>query len=205
MVFLIWGSGSKNKNPEEAFVPYFCGRCDTFQNFAVLENYRYGHLYGVRIAKWNTTRWLQCLGCEGSIDIPDVEAFNAAKEISRSWKPLIGTEPDMSKILRVCSQVAIRVSRDVDAGKKFAELAGDMSEYQKAAEASVFELDEKFCPSCDEQRDSSENFCGECGSGLAFRAPEPQAPPGYSRWCSRCQEHRPDDAAFCVKCGFSLV
>lgn len=204
MVFL-WGGGSKSKNPDEAIVPYFCNRCGNLQNFAVLEHYKYGHVYGIRIAKWNTTRWLECLECSFSYSIQDVYSFNSAKEISAKWKPILGTEPELGRIFQLCGDVAQTVLKDSETAKKFYELAGVGNVRQSQPEEVATELSEKYCENCEESRPDEDTFCSSCGNTLVFAAPVPNFEPGFSKYCEACEEPRPDEEVFCPNCGKELA
>ena len=49
---IIFGGGSKIKNPGDLWVPYPCRMCADISAFFVAENYNYAHLYGIRLAKY---------------------------------------------------------------------------------------------------------------------------------------------------------
>jgi len=203
MVFL-WGGGSKSKNPDESIVPYLCSRCSNLQNFAVLEHYKYGHVYGIRIAKWNTTRWIECLECAFSYSVQDVYSFNSAKEISAKWKPILGTEPELSHILKLCGDVAQSVLKDPESAKKFYELADVGEATQSNPQEVATELSEKFCENCQKARPEEDSFCAECGNALIYAAPVPIFEPGFSKYCEACRASRPDEEVFCPNCGEKL-
>jgi len=205
MIFL-WGGGRKSKNPDEAFVPYACQRCNSLQNFAVLENYRYGHLYGIRIAKWDTNRWLECLECNYSLSIPDSDGFNAAKEISNRWKPQLSGDLEMPQVFNLCGQVAQLVLKDMESAKLFYGLGGEVVVSDtKPLEIPSEPLElEKLCAKCDERRDGDGNFCAICGEELVLFAAEPYFAPGFTNYCDRCAEPRADEGSFCHECGAKL-
>jgi len=106
---IIWGGGRKSKNPGEAAVPFWCGREEELRVFGVFENYRYGHLYGIRIAKWDTHRWMECGDCEFKVMIPSKEGFVAARTISETWNVLRLNNPTMPQIWEIVARVAEEV------------------------------------------------------------------------------------------------
>jgi hypothetical protein len=80
---IIWGTGGKSKNPGGLWVPYFCTSCDRVQSFSVTENYRYGQVYGIRIAKYKAKYFLVCHTCDRVYQVETKEGFIRAQEIAR--------------------------------------------------------------------------------------------------------------------------
>jgi hypothetical protein len=109
---IIWGGGRKSKNPGKAALPFWCGREEKIRVFGVLENYRYAHLYGLRIAKWDTHRWMECGDCEYKVPIPSKEGFAAARAISDTWNVLRLSDPTTGQIWEIVARVAEEVMGD---------------------------------------------------------------------------------------------
>lgn len=111
---VIWGGGRKSKNPGSAAVPFWCGREEELRVFGIFENYRYGHIYGIRIAKWDTHRWMECGDCEYKLPIPSKEGFQAAQEISATWNVMRQNEPTMSQVWEIVAKVAQDVMAETE-------------------------------------------------------------------------------------------
>ena len=110
----IWGSGRKSKNPGGAIIPYYCANEESLRNFALFENYRYAHLYGIRIAKWNCHRWFECTDCGIRLQIDSHEAFLAAKTIAETWNVLRVNNPTVPQIWEIVAKVSEHVLKDPD-------------------------------------------------------------------------------------------
>ena len=80
---IFWGMGSKSKNYDGLWVPYHCSVCDDFSAFAVTENYKYGQVYGIRIAKYKAKHFLVCQKCDRAILLERPEQFITAQGIGR--------------------------------------------------------------------------------------------------------------------------
>ena len=80
---VIFGGGSKVKNPGGLWVPYFCSGCDGLSSFSVVENYKYGHVYGIRLAKYKSRYFLMCTNCERVLVLDDKASFQMAQQIGR--------------------------------------------------------------------------------------------------------------------------
>lgn len=116
---IILGGGRKSKNPGEASIPFWCVREEELRMFGVFENYRYGHLYGIRVAKWDSQRWIQCRDCEFKVAIPGKTHFLAALAISETWNVLRLNNPTMGQIW----EIVARVSESVMGEQELAEAA----------------------------------------------------------------------------------
>src|SRR5690242_16293465 len=67
-VNMIYGGyGRKTKVRGEVFFP--CLQCSALNPFALVENYGYGQLYGVRLAKYGTNRMMLCAHCQHGYDL----------------------------------------------------------------------------------------------------------------------------------------
>jgi hypothetical protein len=78
---IFWGGGSKSKNYDGLWVPYFCSSCSKLSPFSVTENYKYGQVYGIRIAKFKSKYFLVCPTCDRVIVIENKEKFMSAQRI----------------------------------------------------------------------------------------------------------------------------
>lgn len=122
---IIWGGGRKSKNPDLSAVPFWCGREEELRVFGVFENYRYGHIYGIRIAKWDTHRWMECGDCEYKLPIPSKEGFLAAQEISKTWNVLRQNNPTMSQVWDIVAKVADEVMAESELAEAARQAAKD--------------------------------------------------------------------------------
>lgn len=125
---IIWGGGRKSKNPRNAAVPFWCGREETMRVFGVLENYRYAHLYGIRLAKWDTLRWIECGDCEYKVQIPSKEGFLAAGAISETWNVLSQSNPTMEQIWEIVARVAEEVVVEPELAQAAREAAKEIDQ-----------------------------------------------------------------------------
>jgi hypothetical protein len=125
---IIWGGGTKSKNPGDAVVPFWCSREGGIKYFAVFENYRYGHLYGIRIAKWDTRRWIECIGCEFKVPIPTKQHFLAALSISETWKVLWASNPTNVQVMELVGMVAEEVVSDHELAQALRKASKEINE-----------------------------------------------------------------------------
>ena len=102
---IIWGGGRKSKNPDDSAVPFWCSNESELRLFGVFENYRYGHVYGIRVAKWNVFRWLECQDCGFKVAIPNKDGFAAAVAISGTWKVLRENSPTGQQLWQLIAKV----------------------------------------------------------------------------------------------------
>lgn len=220
-MFVLFGGGAKSKNPDGAAVPYFCESCGSLRIFGLLENYRYGHVYGIRVAKWNTQRWLECLECRASLPIPDSQAFNEAKAISLRWNQINGDSLTEGQVYFTCGQVAESVLRDSQAAVSFFDLVGDQLPPQSTP-AEIVELPiqpgepvfqpegnpisdtDKYCPKCEMEESSVMKFCPECGTALVAIPSASLYPDDWTKYCNGCNLPRPEAMSFCPECGEPL-
>jgi predicted RNA-binding Zn-ribbon protein involved in translation (DUF1610 family) len=123
---IIWGGGAKIKNSEHLWVPYLCNRCDGSRAFLVIENYKYGHVYGIRIAKYKAKYFLMCSTCELMLPILSKDKFLLAQGIARRVK----VEPaDSSRVMQQVLEVARGVLGDFDLANAIQQtLARDLSD-----------------------------------------------------------------------------
>jgi len=91
------------------------------REFSVFENYRYGHLYGVRVAKWDTKRWLECSDCNCTLEIDSTEGFSKAVEMGAQWQVLRQHSPSERQIWEFIALVAQYVLRDPDTAQALRE------------------------------------------------------------------------------------
>ena len=106
---IIFGGGSKSKNPEGLWVPYFCTGCREVQPFLVVENYKYGHVYGIRLAKFSSNYFLVCSTCQRALSVPDKEGFQFAQAVARQIKT--STDPSIP-MMRLMVDVARFAMKD---------------------------------------------------------------------------------------------
>ena len=125
---IIWGGGRKSKNPGDAALPFWCGREGEIKIFGVLENYRYGHLYGIRIAKWDTRRWIECVDCEFKVAIPTKQDFLAALSISETWNVLRANNPTMVQVMELVGRVAEEVMSDHELAQAVRKASRELNE-----------------------------------------------------------------------------
>jgi hypothetical protein len=125
MVF-VWGSGRKTKQTGNSRVLYPCVRCNEIREFGALENYRYVHLWGIRVAKWQVVRYLDCGVCRAQVLIPAAENFLNAKITSRMVDTFATEKPTFEQIWEEIVDVAQHVTVDPQmeayAQRKLAEL-----------------------------------------------------------------------------------
>lgn len=100
-MFIFFGGGTKTKNPGGHTVPFYCSRCSQPGAFSVLENYTYGHLYGIRLAKYKAKHFLACETCDAVYPIPTVEGFRRAQQLSAQIQSTLdlGMTPDWGALL----------------------------------------------------------------------------------------------------------
>jgi len=101
---IIWGTGGKSKNPGNLWVPFFCSSCDGLSGFNVVENYRYGQVYGIRVAKYRAKYFLVCATCDRVLAIDTKEQFIQAQEIGRRIASSNDNSPEF--LMRKVAEVA---------------------------------------------------------------------------------------------------
>ena len=125
----IWGNGKKSKNENSARVLYPCPCCAELRSFAVFETYHYGHVYGIRIAKWKTSRFVICYVCQYQIAIPTQQGFNNAKLLDQVLNALIQTNPTEAQLWRFVARVADEVLHHPEAVQYAIEVAANLERH----------------------------------------------------------------------------
>ena len=92
-------------------------RCEALNVFALVENYGYGQLYGVRLAKYKTNRFMLCGHCEDGYGL-DKEQWEQAKVVAQGLKPRID-----SLTMKDMAESAVELARMV-----FPDMADDVRE-----------------------------------------------------------------------------
>ncbi len=163
---IFWGAGSKSKNLDNLWVPYFCSSCQKLSPFSVVENYKYGHVYGIRVAKYKAKYFLVCPTCDRVIQIASKDQFLTAQNIARHIK-----SADLEKV--DINVYVIEVARWVlDNNELASELENILEKDKKltkqnkktvAAPDKTKELDNtKVCPDCAETVKFAAKKCRFC-------------------------------------------
>lgn len=158
---IFWGMGSKSKNYDGLWVPYFCSICDGFSAFAVTENYRYGQVYGIRIAKYKAKHFLVCQKCDRAITLETPAQFATAQAIGRR---ITTNSPETFNAMAYVAEVARFVLHN-------SELADMIEEGERAKLAATPESLEDVFPSADENPTPGENesetkTCPDCAETI---------------------------------------
>jgi hypothetical protein len=186
-VTIIFGGGSKSKNPDGLWVPYFCTGCRDLQPFLVMENYKYGHVYGIRIAKYKSNYFIVCSTCQRALSVPDKEGFQFAQAVARQIKT--STDPDIPMV-RLMVDVARFTMKDPEAAATMERLFLSSTEPEPVpsspsssqpaaapsspavaassaqpwyAEHQTAAVEEKVCPDCAESVKAAARKCRFCG------------------------------------------
>jgi hypothetical protein len=64
---IFGGYGRKTKHRGDVF--YICTSCEDLTVFGLVENYGYGQLYGVRVAKYSAKRYMLCSHCQSGYEL----------------------------------------------------------------------------------------------------------------------------------------
>ena len=161
---IFWGMGSKSKNYDGLWVPYYCSICDGFSAFAVTENYKYGQVYGIRIAKYKAKHFLVCQKCDRAILLERPEQFVTAQGIGRR---IAADNPNTLNIMTYVSDVARFVFNNI-------EMADAVANAEKARVKSQSESLEAVFPAAIESdlEDSPEEtkVCPDCAETIKVAA-----------------------------------
>lgn len=179
---IFGGYGRKTKVRGEVFFP--CLRCGALNAFGLVENYGYGQLYGVRLAKYGTDRMMLCAHCQEGYGLEKPqwdEAMVIAKALkSRGYENLTMYEmaesavdvarmcfPDMADDVRALLWEQLGDPPPIEEGED-----AELDEAPAAIEAAPVET--KTCPECAEEVKAAARKCRFCGYRFE---PEPEAAP----------------------------
>jgi hypothetical protein len=165
----------------EVFFP--CTRCSSLNAFALIENYGYGQLYGVRIAKYKTNRGLVCAYCRDGYPLTK-EQWNDAKALGAELQRR-ADQPTLKEAAQAAVELALKIFPEMadDVRATLWEQLGEpkpidsVSDSRAAAaeplalESSTGEL--KSCPDCAEQIQKAARKCRFCGYLFDQTEPEP--------------------------------
>jgi uncharacterized protein UPF0547 len=168
---IFGGYGKKSKRRGEVFYP--CVECgDALSLHGLIESYGYGQLYGVRIAKVGTHRFMVCSKCQRGWELTKPQ-WNAAKEISNGLRSVQITE---EVVVRSAITLAERVFPDMAFSVRelltdTPEEVGDPrvlglpapSEGDGGEVGSPSDGDTKTCPDCAESVRLAARKCRFCG------------------------------------------
>ena len=162
---IFWGAGSKTKNYESLWVPFFCSSCQKLSPFSVVENYKYGQVYGIRIAKFKSKYFLVCPTCDRVLVIDDKLKFQAAQKIARHIKTQDLENVDINLyVIEVAREVIINYELANDLEKILMEdkkVIKNKKEPKKIDKTK--ELDNtKVCPDCAESVKFAAKKCRYC-------------------------------------------
>lgn len=173
---IFGGYGKKAKHRGDVFYP--CASCtSTIATYGLVETYGYGQLYGVRIAKVGTHRFMVCSRCQSGRELTK-DQWEAARIISRQIDSLrVITEQDAA----ACAiEVARRLfpAEAADVESIFAEEPRQLdpppaSDPTTAPAVSSVETVEaptgewKTCPDCAEEVRAAARKCRFCGYRFA--------------------------------------
>lgn len=147
---MIFGGGSKVKNSGGLWLPYHCGQCDGLAAFHAVENYKYGHVHGIRVAKCQGRYLLVCSRCDGAYVIQTKERFAIAREIARHIEAAGWADVDvMAEVINVARFVV----GDSDLADALARAQARDYREQKAASPDETQLPavrEELYPDCAE-------------------------------------------------------
>lgn len=165
---IFGGYGRKSKVRGEVFFP--CSRCSALNTFALLENYGYGQLYGVRLAKYKTDRFMLCSLCQDGYPL-DKQQWEQAQLVAQGLKAR-GHELPIEEMAQSAVELARKIYPDVaDSVREMLwEQLGEPQPVDAEADdhlTAYAELesgeDSKVCPDCAEQVKAAARKCRFCG------------------------------------------
>lgn len=162
------GYGRKTKVRGEVFFP--CMRCEQLNPFGLVENYGYGQLYGVRLAKFKTNRLLLCAHCQDGHGL-EKDQWELALEHARQLKERGYEAMDMRQIATSAVDLAHSIFPDIAEDVRVllseqlgeappAELEGPTELPRAALEARADDV--KVCPECAETIKAAARRCRFC-------------------------------------------
>jgi hypothetical protein len=101
------GYGRKTKVRGEVFFP--CMHCEALNVFGLVENYGYGQLYGLRLAKYKTNRLMLCSHCHDGYGL-DKDQWGQAMLVSKKIKARAN---DYSLSMREMAELAVWLAREI--------------------------------------------------------------------------------------------
>jgi hypothetical protein len=179
---IFGGYGRKTKVRGEVFFP--CMRCEALNVFGLVENYGYGQLYGIRLAKFKTERGMVCSHCQDGLGL-EKSQWDQALLIAQSLKAR-GYELSLQEMAESAVELARKAFPEAaeEVRAMLAEPLGEgtatVEELEPAGELESGES--KTCPDCAEPVKVAARKCRFCGyqfesDGLAdTRAVEPSMP-----------------------------
>jgi hypothetical protein len=172
---IFGGYGRKTKTRGEVFFP--CTRCSALNPFALVENYGYGQLYGVRLAKYNSNRYLLCAYCRDGYNL-DKAQWDQAMIHAQGLKAR-GYELTMKEMAESAVELSRRVFPDLtgDIRNLLWEQLGEQKPLEAADDSDTILVLEaaseefKVCPDCAEHVKAAARKCRYCGHEFELMAP----------------------------------
>ena len=172
---IFGGYGKKTKRRGEVMYP--CVECgDALSVHGLIESYGYGQLYGVRVAKVGTNRFMVCSKCQRGWELTKPQ-WNAAKEIASGLRSVELTEavairsaislaervfPDMAPAVR---ELFTDTPQEVGDARVLAlpSPGDDQAADAPSEHAPTTDADTKMCPECAEPVRQAARKCRFCG------------------------------------------
>jgi len=166
---IFGGYGRKTKDRGELI--YLCFECKDVTSHRLMENYKYEHLYGVRVAKHGTHRMLVCSRCQRGWDL-DKAQWNEGKALAKQLQGMPGELTD-EQVIDFCLQVAdamfpdqavaLRALLEDDDDDEPQPDTVNESEDSDGPSAIASGDDLKVCPDCAELVKAAARKCRFCG------------------------------------------